>query len=131
MILLGAVVHYLGIGPRDSVSFWTLMILLGLTLLSFLVDYGAGVVGAKLFGATRLGFWMGVVGGIVGLFFGIIGVLIGPILGVFLGELMARRPVKDAWKATWGTVLGTGGGMVAKGLISIAMIVGFFWSLFL
>jgi len=124
LILLGAVVFYLGMGP-GSLSLWVLIGLLVLTLLTFLVDYVSGIIGAKLFGATRLGFWLGVVGGIVGLFFGIVGVLIGPIIGVFIGELIARSTMKQAAKATVGTVLGTGGGLVAKCLLSVAMIVWF------
>jgi len=125
LILLGAVVFYLGMGPEGPLSIQVLLGLLVLTILTFVVDYVSGIIGAKLFGATRLGFWLGVVGGIVGLFFGIIGVLIGPIIGVFVGELIARSTPKQAAKATVGTVLGTGGGLVAKCLLSVAMIVWF------
>ncbi len=135
LILAGAAVHYLFLGPDNTITLVTLLGLLALTILSLILDQVAGVVGAKLFGATRLGFWGGVIGGLAGFIAGfagwffvigpIIGGLLGTVVGVFSGERLAGRPVREAWRATWGTLVGAATGFVGKGLISLAMILWF------
>lgn len=122
LILAGAVIHRLTLGPEQSVGWWTLGGLLALTLLSYAVDLCSGALGAKWFGATRWGAIGGIVGAIVGLFFGIIGIFVGPLIGVLVGELLGGKELLPAGKSTWGTLLGTTVGIVCRLVIALAMI---------
>jgi hypothetical protein len=88
----------------QKVGFFTLAILLVLTLLTFVVDYGAAALGAKRVGASRWGVFGAAVGTLAGLFFGLPGLIIGPFAGAFIGEYAVRRKVLDASRiglATW------------------------------
>jgi len=139
LILAGAAVHFLGLGPEHSIGWGTLMGLVVLTLISIGIDWVATLVGARFFGCSRFGLWCGVAGGFIGFVVGwfgvwmggpVIGGILGMVLGVFGGELLAKRPVREAWRATVGTVLGAGAGFVGKGLISFVMVgwfVGALW----
>jgi len=122
LILAGAVLHRVGLGPEHSVGWITLTVLTGLMLLSQALDFLSGTLGAKYFGATRWGLIGGIVGGVVGLFFNLPGLILGPLVGVLLGELVGGQKLIPATKSTWGTLLGTTAGMVAKLLIAVLMI---------
>ena len=65
------------------------------------------------------------VGAIVGIFFGIIGLFIGPVIGAIAGEFVAGKKMIAAGRAGWGSLLGTLGGMIAKLLVALAMIIIF------
>lgn len=125
LILVGALVHRLALGPEQSVGWWTLGGLALLTALSYALELAAGSLGAKVFGATRWGVIGGIIGGVVGLFFGPVGWIAGPILGVLAGELMGGQRFGAASWSTWGTVLGSLFGLVAKVAISVVMVVWF------
>lgn len=130
LIFLGALLHRLGLGAEASVSWWTLGGLLLLTLIAYALEFFAGSIGAKYFGATRWGIIGGLVGGIVGIFFGLPGLIVGPLAGVMIGELYGGRHLRDATRSTWGTLLGGAAGLVAKLAISFAMIAWFAIALF-
>lgn len=88
----------------QKVGFLTLAILLVLTVLTFVVDFGAAALGAKRVGASRWGVLGAAVGTLAGLFFGVPGLIIGPFVGAFVGEYAVRRKVLDAGRiglATW------------------------------
>lgn len=104
-----------------------LLVLGGLALLSLLVDYTAGVLGAKYSGAnTRsLGF------GLIGLFIGIVlvpplGGLVGLFVGIFLAEYYRHQNRERAIKAASGGLLGSVVGIVIN--LTIALT---FFGLFL
>jgi uncharacterized protein len=125
IILAGAIIHRLMLGPAKSIG-WTCMgVLLLLTLMSYALDFFGSYLGAKIFGATRWGTFGAIIGAVVGLFFGIIGLFIGPVIGALAGEFIAGKRMIDAGKAGWGTLLGNLGGMLGKMLIGLAMIVIF------
>ncbi len=63
-----------------------------LALLSLVVDFASGLIGARLGKASIWGAIGAIVGTIVGILcFGILGIVFGPALGVLLFELLARR----------------------------------------
>ena len=125
LILAGAVLHRLTLGPEQSVGWVTIGALTLLTLLAQVLDFLSGSLGAKYFGATRWGAIGGIVGAIVGLFFGLVGLLAGPLLGVLIGELLGGSKLLPATRSTWGTLLGTTAGMIGKVLIGVLMIAWF------
>ena len=128
VILAGAIIHRIMLGPDKSVGWFCIAILVLLTLLSYGLDFLGGYFGAKYFGATRWGTFGAVVGAIVGLFFGIIGLFVGPVIGALIGEFVAGKKMVDAGRAGWGSLLGNLGGMFAKLAIALTMIVVFLMS---
>lgn len=128
LILAAAVVHKVTLDPAGTiVSWWTIGGLLVLMLLSYAIDFISGAVGAKYFGATRLGAIGGIIGAIAGMFFLPLGLFVGPLAGVLLGELIGGKELIDAGKSTWGTLLGTTAGLVGKVAIALAMVA--WWAL--
>ena len=122
LIFMGALLHRLTVVPGHTVGWTTIAILGVLMLLAHALDFLAGSLGAKYFGATRWGAFGGVAGTVTGLFFGLPGLIAGPLIGVLLGELLGGRALGAATRSTWGTLLGTTAGMVAKVLIALLMI---------
>ena len=125
IILAAAIVHHFALGEAQSVGWWTIAGMVVLTVVSYVVDFVSGALGAKKFGATRWGAIGGIVGAIVGIFFGLPGIFIGPLVGVLAGELLGGKGLLPAGKSTWGTLLGTTAGMVCKLAISVLMIAWF------
>ncbi len=125
IILAAAVLHRVALGGAKSVNWFVIALLVALTAASYGIDIAAGYLGAQRFGATRWGTFGAIVGALVGLFFGLPGILIGPVVGVVIFEFSRNRRLIAAGKAGWGSLLGTIGGMIAKLLIALAMIVIF------
>lgn len=126
LILAGAVVHKVTLDPDGTiVSWWTIGGLLVLMLISYGIDFVSGAVGAKYFGATRLGAVGGIIGAIVGVFFMPLGLFIGPLAGVLIGELIGGKELVAAGKSTWGTLLGTTAGLIGKLGVALAMVLWF------
>jgi uncharacterized protein YqgC (DUF456 family) len=84
-----------------------LIIMAGLTILLTILDYVVPVIGAKKYGASKLGLWGSIIGILIGLFFfPPLGMLIGAIAGALAGELIAGKEVKKALRAGWGVFVG-------------------------
>ncbi|MGE5544519.1 MAG: DUF456 domain-containing protein [Bacillota bacterium] len=96
-----------------------------LTLLSVLVDYIAGVWGAKRAGSSKSGMFGAALGIIIGIFFGPIGILVGPWLGAFAGEYLVLQDVNQAASVATGTVIGIFAGIAFKALLGIGMLISF------
>ncbi len=126
IILAGAVIHRVMLGPEKSIGWWSIVMLVLLTLATYALDFLSGYFGAKYFGATKWGMFGAVLGALIGLFFGIIGLFIGPVVGAIAGEFVAGKRMIDAGRAGWGSLLGNLGGIVAKLVIGLAMITIFF-----
>jgi Uncharacterized protein conserved in bacteria len=126
IILAGAVLHRVMLGPEKSISWWTLSVLVLLTVATYALDFLSGYFGARFFGATRWGMFGAVVGALVGIFFGIFGLFVGPVIGAVLGEFVAGKRMIDAGRAGWGSLLGNLGAMIGKLVIALAMITIFF-----
>ncbi len=122
-IVMGAFLHFFWLGPQHGMSWAGLGLLVVLMLLSFLLDYVAGAIGAKKFGATKWGVWGAIIGGLVGMLFMPFGLLLGPLAGAILGEVVfSRQHLKTATKSGWGSVLGTVMGVACKGVFAVMMV---------
>lgn len=104
------------------IGIWTLLILAGMTALTYVVEFAASVLGVKQFGGSNRAMVGAVLGGIIGLFFGVPGILFGPFLGAVLGELSLQRSLDRASRAGFGTVVGLAIGVAGKLAIGIAMV---------
>ena len=97
----------------------------GITLLAALawvLDYVAGLLGAKKAGASRQAIVGAALGTVAGLFMGLVGVLFMPLVGAAIGEWLARRDHGQALKVGVATWLGIIVGMVSKVVIAFVMI---------
>jgi len=90
-----------------------------LMIVSFVVDWLAGVLGVQKLGASKLAMLGSFLGGIVGLFFNVPGILLGPFIGAVIGEYLSVRNLRQAGKVGLGTFLG----MVIGAALKIALIV--------
>ena len=104
-------------------SIWGLVMLsLGLVL-SYVVDFVSGALGARWFGASRWGIAGVFIGGIVGMFFVPVGLILGPLLGGVSFELIfAKKRLQPAAKSAWGSLLGTGVGLVLRLILALGMV---------
>ena len=121
LILIAAIGHRIVFG-QHSVSWWMLVLVGCLTLISVVLDYLATYDGAKQFGATWRGGVGAAIGGLVGLFFGIPGIVLGPFCGATLFELIGGHEFEKATKAGAGATLGLFASAVGKCGISVMMI---------
>lgn len=99
-----------------------LTLLGGLAALAMLLDFVAGLLGAKRVGASRMALVGAALGTLIGLFFGIIGIVLGPFVGAFLGELWYSRHGGTAAKVGAATWLGMALGAVVKIGIAFLML---------
>ena len=100
----------------------TIIILIVMVVFSYVVDFLAGALGAKKFGASPRASIGAAIGAVVGLFFGLIGVIIGPFIGAFIGELTVNSKIRRAGEAGIGAWLGMLLGTAAKIAIGFTMI---------
>ncbi len=122
IILAGAVIHRMMLGPEKSIGWPTIGVLVLLTLATYALDFLGSYFGAKYFGATKWGTFGAIIGALIGLFFGIIGLFVGPVIGAITGEFIAGKRMIGAGKAGWGSLLGNLAGMIGKLVIALAMI---------
>lgn len=108
--------HYQHIGP------WTLTLLGALAALALLVDFVAGLLGARRVGASLQALWGAAIGTIIGLFFGLPGLLLGPFVGAVIGELVHGSRVRRAAAVGVGTWLGLLFGTLAKLALCCTML---------
>jgi uncharacterized protein YqgC (DUF456 family) len=126
IILAAAIIHRLMLSAEKSIGWKTIVVLVLLTLLSYVFDFLGSYFGAKYFGATRWGAFGAIIGALIGLFFGIIGLFAGPVIGAVAGEFIAGKRMIDAGRAGWGSLLGNLGAMIGRLVIALAMITIFF-----
>lgn len=91
----------------DFFGWWTVGIVIGLGIASWIVDFLSGIWGAKLGGATKAGIIGAAVGGFFGIFFGLPGLILGPFCGAIVGDLIAkRRDIQQLFKSGLGAAFG-------------------------
>ena len=93
-----------------------------LAALSWVLDYVAGLLGARKAGASAQAVSGAAVGTVVGLFMGLVGVLFMPLVGAAVGEYLARRDHRQAARVGVATWIGIMVGIVAKVVIAFVMI---------
>lgn len=106
----------------SRVSTGTVILITALGLLALLLDFVAGLLGAKRVGASRHALVGAAVGTVAGLFFGLFGVLFLPFVGAVIGEWIARRSSGRAVRIGTATWVGIMLGMVAKVVLGFVMI---------
>jgi len=104
------------------VSGGTVGLLAALTALSYVVELGAGALGARKFGASRQAVLGAALGTVVGMFLGLVGILLGPFVGAVLGEYAHRRDLGQAGRVGLGAWIGFALGLAAKITITFTMI---------
>lgn len=93
-----------------------------LALLITLVDYLAGLVGAKSFGASYWGLAGAVAGLLLGWPFGLPGVVLGPLVGAVLVEYFKEPDFRRAGKIGFGTLAGFVIGTALKYALGCALV---------
>ena len=93
-----------------------------LAVLAWVLDYVAGLLGARKAGASRQAIIGAALGTVAGIFMGLVGVLFMPLVGAAVGEYLARKDERNAVKVGVATWLGIMAGLVAKVVLAFMMI---------
>ncbi len=127
LLVFGGVAVFQLWRPESGPGMTFLLIALGLTLLTLLLDVVLSVLGARRYGASWKGAVGALVGGLVGIFLPppLFWIFVGPVVGAILGEMAGGRALRDAGRAGWGTFLGALLAMAVKLAVSIFLIGGF------
>ncbi|WP_167599112.1 DUF456 domain-containing protein [Chlorobaculum sp. 24CR] len=104
------------------IGWGTLTILGVLTVAAYIIDFLAGLLGAKRFGAGKYGIIGAAIGTVVGLVFGLPGIIIGPFIGAVLGELYAQKDLQSASTAGFGVWIGMAIGIAARIAVAFVMV---------
>lgn len=105
---------------------WHLWIFGGLTLLSVIIDWSAGLLGAKFGGASRRSLLYGLIGMMVGLIaFPPFGVIVGLFAGVFMGEMLRKRTSEQALKSATSSLIATVVGVAVNAILALAYLITF------
>ena len=116
IVLAAWIDDFARIGPATIVAVTTLAVL------SWGLDYAAGMLGARRAGASRLAIVGAAIGTVVGLVMGLVGVLFMPLVGAAVGEYLARRDQRRALRVGLATWVGILVGLLAKVVIAFVMI---------
>jgi uncharacterized protein len=122
VLVLGGILLGAWIDGFTLVSQTTVAIVTGLAVLAWVLDYVAGLMGAKRAGASPQALVGAAIGTVVGLFMGLVGVLFMPFVGAVAGEYIARRDEQGAMKVGIGTWIGIMFGLLAKVVLSLVMV---------
>lgn len=121
-LVLAGIVLGAWIDGFTRVGVGVLAIVSVLAAIAWMLDYAAGLLGARKVGASRQALTGAVIGTVLGLFGGLVGVLILPLVGAAVGEYLARKDEMHALKVGFATWLGIMAGMVAKVVIGFVMV---------
>lgn len=99
-----------------------LLVLGGITAVISIVDYTAGIVGARTFGASYWGLLGAFLGLLAGIPLGLAGLILGPIAGAVLLEYLKDPDFKRAGKVGAGTLLGFMIGTALKYALAFTLI---------
>ncbi len=125
LLVLGGLLMAAWAEDFSHVGLATLLFLSLLCVLAMVLDFIAGAMGAKRYGASGAAIAGSLIGAIAGIFFAPLGLLIGPFAGAMAGELLSGRELAQAGRSGWGATLGMLFGVIAKLAIG-AMMVGVF-----
>ena len=106
----------------SRVSGFTLGLIAAMAVLSWVLEYVAGMLGARRVQASRQALVGAALGTVVGLFMGLVGVLFMPLVGAALGEYLARRDEMQSLKVGVATWIGMMLGMLAKVALAFMMV---------
>lgn len=120
--VLGGIVLGAWIDDFTRVGTGTLVAVTVMAVLAWVLDYVAGLLGARKAGASKQALLGAALGTVVGLFMGLVGVFFMPLVGAAVGEYIARRDEQRAWKVGLSTWLGIMVGLIAKVVLAFMMI---------
>jgi hypothetical protein len=122
LLVLAGIVLGAWIDDFSRVGWGVLAVIGVLALLAWVLDYVAGLLGARKAGASRQAIIGAALGTVAGLFMGLVGVFFMPLVGAAIGEFIARRDHERAVKVGVATWLGIMAGLVSKVVIAFMMI---------
>lgn len=109
----------------------TLVAIVALGIVGTLMDYAAGLLGAKRAGASRWGLAGAVLGLVAGVPFGLPGLVIGPGLGAVALEYLQDKNLRRSAMAGAGVLVGFVLGTALKYAIAMTMLglaaLAYFW----
>lgn len=120
--VLGGIVLGAWIDDFTRVPVWVVVVCTVLAVLAWVLDYVAGLLGARRAGASKQALIGAAVGTVVGLFMGLVGVLFMPLVGAAVGEYLARKNERQALQVGVATWLGIMAGLLAKVVLAFVMI---------
>jgi uncharacterized protein YqgC (DUF456 family) len=110
-----------------NIGIGRLAILTALAVVSFLLNFVVGALGARRYGGSRWAVVGALVGAVVGFFFGPLGLLIGPVVGAVGGELLRGADLEGGVRSGFGALVGIVIGVAADVTIALVMIGLFVW----
>lgn len=123
-LILGALFIYGIFDHWAAYSPWFVVVVLFLTLISSVLDYGGAMIGAKKFGASNMATLGAIIGSIAGgILMNIPGTLLGGILGAILAEYKRQRSLPHALRAAAGSLIGTAIGSSVQLVMAICVTV--------
>jgi uncharacterized protein YqgC (DUF456 family) len=124
-LVLAGIVLGAWIDDFERVGGGALAVVAVLAVLSWVLDYVAGLMGARRAGASREALIGAALGTVAGIFMGLVGVLFMPFVGAAIGEYLSRRDHQQAVKVGMATGVGLLVGLMAK-VVLACMMVGVF-----
>jgi hypothetical protein len=104
----------------DALTVQNMWIFGGILIASILIDYFAGVIGAKYGGASRKGIAFGFLGLILGfLLLPPFGGFIGLFAGILIAEFLMKGDKTKAVKAATGSLVGTISGILLNTILAV------------
>jgi len=122
LFVLGGIVLGAWIDDFTRVGWVVVTIVSVLAVLAWVLDYVAGLLGARKAGASRQAIVGAALGTVAGLFMGLVGVLFMPLVGAAIGEFIAQKDHQRAVKVGVATWVGIMAGLVSKVVIAFMMI---------
>jgi uncharacterized protein YqgC (DUF456 family) len=125
LLVWGGIVLGAWIDDFARVQTITVLVVSGLAVLAWSLDYVAGLLGAQKAGASKQALVGAAVGTVVGIFMGLVGVLFMPLVGAAVGEYVAQKNQRRAVKVGVATWIGIMAGLIAK-VVLVFIMVGIF-----
>ena len=109
-------------GGYAEIGVWTVGLLGALAGLAVLLDFAAGLLGARRVAASTGALWGAALGTVAGLFFGLPGLVLGPFVGAVAGELRSGATLQRSAHVGIATWIGLLFGTIAKIALSFTML---------
>jgi uncharacterized protein YqgC (DUF456 family) len=120
--MLGGVLLVAWAGHFTAVGWGTVAGAVVLTGMMIAVDWAAGALGARAFGASRWAMLGAAAGAVVGLFFGLPGILLGPVVGGIVFQYWKDPDFERALHAGAGVFVGFVVGSALKVALGFALV---------
>ncbi|KAB1198762.1 MULTISPECIES: DUF456 domain-containing protein [Haloferax] len=123
--VVGVLVYWWSTGFSDPGLLWVFSLLLA-GVVAIVTDYGAGVIAARVGGAsTRTSILAGAVGFVLLFVLGPIGLVLGVAGTVFVVEYLEHEDVEESGRRALYTTIGVLASSVVQVLLTLSMLVGF------